>query len=287
MQKITRHFRTTLTIAIFILAISATGATAATFTVTNINDDGTGSLREAITQANSNAQADTINFDAAFFNVPRTITLTSGELRITRDDSTGFNLGRLLTVNGPGANLLTISGNNASRVFFVSLYANLAMSGITVRDGNGVGTILNSEGISGGGMLADRAVVSLSNVTFRNNSAAGSGGGLYLSALKSLTITDSLVTENHANVSGGGFIDYDGDIKVIRNTTISNNSAVNNVGGAFIRRGMITMENCLITGNKAGLTGAPGGGGNSGGLNFFQADGTVTDTVISNNSAGL
>ncbi|HXG86672.1 MAG TPA: hypothetical protein VNI84_21820 [Pyrinomonadaceae bacterium] len=41
---------------------------------------------------------------------------------------------------------MTISGNNTSRVFYVSTYGNLAMSGITVRDGNGVGTVLNNEG---------------------------------------------------------------------------------------------------------------------------------------------
>ncbi len=291
MQTITKLFRNTLTIATLILTISAINAAAATFTVTNNNDSGAGSLRDAITQANTNAQADTINFDAAFFNVPRTITLTTGELRITRDGSPGFEIGRLLTINGPGANLLTISGNNASRVFYVSTHGNLAMSGITVRDGNGVGTVLNNEGVSGGGMIAHVAYISLSNMTFRNNSVTGSssGGAIYLSGIRSFTMTDSLVTENTAGY-GGGIYDF-GDTPVLTqrfftNTTISNNTAANRSGGAFITGGTTTMTNCRITGNKAVSTLPAGGAASVGGLTLF-GPATVTDTVISNNTAGI
>ena len=228
-------------------------------------------------QANSNAQDDTIAFAAAFFGTPRTITLTTGELLLTRDDSTSFNIGRLLTINGPGANLLTISGNNASRVFAATLYANVVLSGMTVRDGNGVGFVINNEGQSGGGLLAHNCVVSLSNMTFRNNTVPNGGGALYLSALQSFTLTNLLVTENRAS-DVGGIYDYNSGVKVVRNTTISNNSATDDVGGAFFRLGTITMENCLVTGNTAANS--------SGGLDFYAVDGTVTDTVVSNNSAG-
>ena len=62
----------------------------ATFVVTNLNDSGPGSLRQAILSANANSPAaDTINFQAGLTG---TITLTSGELAIT--DS--------VTINGPG-----------------------------------------------------------------------------------------------------------------------------------------------------------------------------------------
>ncbi len=65
-----------------------------TLTVTNTNDAGSGSLRQAIIDASS---GETIKF-----SVTGTIRLTSGQLTIDKN----------LTINGPGANLLTISGNN-------------------------------------------------------------------------------------------------------------------------------------------------------------------------------
>src|SRR6185295_3027530 len=68
--------------------------------VTNTNDSGPGSLRETIADACPNA---TITFDTAgVFATPRTITLTAGELLIDKN----------LVIAGPGANRLTVSGNN-------------------------------------------------------------------------------------------------------------------------------------------------------------------------------
>src|SRR5262249_18147504 len=80
--------------------------TPATFTVLSTLDDGSvGSLRWAVEQANAAAGADTIDFDTAVFATPQTITLTSGRLW----------LARATTITGPGANLLSISGNHASQ----------------------------------------------------------------------------------------------------------------------------------------------------------------------------
>ena len=77
-----------------------------TFTVLNLADSGAGSLRQAILDAEANPGADVVAFAKG---VKGTITLTSGELGITSD----------LTVSGPGANTLTISGNDSSRIFNV------------------------------------------------------------------------------------------------------------------------------------------------------------------------
>ena len=86
--------------------------------VTTLDDSGPGSLRQAIAEA---APGDTIDFA-----VTGTITLTSGELVIDKD----------LTIAGPGATNLTVSGNNASRVFHV-LGGVVAVSGLTTAEGNG------------------------------------------------------------------------------------------------------------------------------------------------------
>src|SRR5260370_30342064 len=76
-----------------------------TFTVENLADSGLGSLRQAILDANALPGADLIGFAPAARH--GTLALTGGELRITDH----------LTIDGPGANRLTVSGNNTSRVF--------------------------------------------------------------------------------------------------------------------------------------------------------------------------
>jgi hypothetical protein len=87
-----------LTLLLFIALGFVQAASAATFSVTNANDNGAGSLRQAIINANNAAGADTITFDSTFFSTARTINLTTGELAIS--DS--------VTIQGPGANLLTV-----------------------------------------------------------------------------------------------------------------------------------------------------------------------------------
>jgi hypothetical protein len=80
------------------LALAAT-ADAGTLTITNADDGGPGSLRDAIGQARSG--------DTIVFAVSGTIVLTGGEIAISKD----------LDIEGPGAALLSISGNNRSRIF--------------------------------------------------------------------------------------------------------------------------------------------------------------------------
>jgi len=84
---------------------TGTSAAAATFAVINTSDSGAGSLRQAILGANAAPGADEITFA----HLHGTITLTSGQLDITDD----------LTIAGPGAKELAVSGNDSSRVFDV------------------------------------------------------------------------------------------------------------------------------------------------------------------------
>ena len=86
--------------------------------VTNTNDSGPGSLRCAIASAFT---GDTITFAP---NVGPQINLTSGELLIQKD----------LTIQGPGAKVLTVSGSSLSRVFRVN-GAQVTMSGLTIANG--------------------------------------------------------------------------------------------------------------------------------------------------------
>src|SRR6516162_2574228 len=88
-------------------------------TVTNLSDAGAGSLRQAILDTPA---AGTVDFQPGLSG---TITLTSGELLINKD----------LAISGPGAGLLTVSGNSASRVFEVAASTTVNISGLTIANG--------------------------------------------------------------------------------------------------------------------------------------------------------
>src|SRR5262245_17028738 len=108
-SKSTRAFVSVAIVITWVALCLMTGTrrvSAATFTVTNTNDTGTGTLRQAIIDANGMAGADIINFAAG---VTGTITLGSALPVITGD----------VTINGPGAGVLTVSGANSFRVFII------------------------------------------------------------------------------------------------------------------------------------------------------------------------
>src|SRR5437870_1321664 len=103
----------------WITFLAVVAAKANTVTVMNNNDSGSGSLRAAIAATAANG---TIVFDPS---VTGTITLTSGELAI----------GGNLTIIGPGAKVLAVSGNNASRVFDISSGVTVNISGLSLVEG--------------------------------------------------------------------------------------------------------------------------------------------------------
>ena len=137
--------------------------------VTNTDDSGIGSLRQVV--------ADALPGDTIQFAVTGTITLTSGEIVIDKD----------LAITGPGGGGVTISGNNASRVFLVDS-GTLAMSGLTIRDGLAQGGAgpdngqYNGAGGGGAGMggalfVNTGSEAGLDNMVFENCAALGGAGG--------------------------------------------------------------------------------------------------------------
>jgi VCBS repeat-containing protein len=156
-----------------LLGLGASPAYAATIAVTTTADSGPGSLREAIASA---APGDTIAFNLS--GCPCIITLAS-QLEITKS----------LIITGPGASQLTISGNNAVRVFFINPGAPGATSGppatsptvtitdLTIAGGRGVGGAGSQNGGGaaglGGGLFGNGGTVTLARVVFANNQALG------------------------------------------------------------------------------------------------------------------
>lgn len=119
------------------LAVPAMAGLLATFTVTNLNDSGAGSLRQAITDANAGAGADSIVFQAG---VTGTITPTSELPAITES----------LTITGPGRTDLTLSGGFARLSFDDgddAVHQDAAVSGITF-SGTSFYAILSQENLS-------------------------------------------------------------------------------------------------------------------------------------------
>ncbi|MFN5857624.1 MAG: FG-GAP-like repeat-containing protein, partial [Pseudanabaenaceae cyanobacterium] len=257
----------------------------ANFTVTNTNNSGAGSLRDAIAQANALAGADTISFAGVFSDGNTsndTITLTS-ELSLNGD----------LTINGSGGDLVTISGNNASRVFTVGGGVNVTLNALTLIGGNAGGgfgggiynngtltltnsTLSNSTASAGGGIWNQGGTLTLTNTTLSSNTASGNGGGMTING-GTVTITNSTLNSNRANGDFGGGIDNNGNLTV-SNSTFSGNSAANR-GGALWNYSTLSLSNSTFSGNIA-----PNGGG------VYYQQGTITtlqnnlfaDSTISN-----
>lgn len=228
------------------------------FTVTNLDDSGDGSLRQAILDANANPGADTIVFQD---ELSGTITLTSGELLITDD----------VTINGPGIFSIIVSGNNSSRVFEVGSAVTVTISGLTISNG-GI-TTDNGAGIKNSGVK-----LTLTNVVLSGNSATSNtvGGGIFNSLGSALEITGSTLSSNSVSLGGGGGINNQGTL-TITGSTLSGNSS--GFGGGLLTGGTSTVLNCTFSGNSSTLANSGGGGGiaNTGTLN-------VSFTTLSGNS---
>jgi hypothetical protein len=252
------------------------------------------SLREAIASAGVN---DTINFLPSLTSGgPAVLTLTRGELFIDNR----------ITIQGPGANLLTIdaSGNDptplvdngdGSRVFriehtIIIAPLSVTISGLTLAGGD-VGPTDHG---GTGGAIWNNQNLTLSNVIVAGNAASVRAGGIHHEAsqateqnhlMTKLTLVNSTVTDNVAGDGGGLVIHGAADII---NSTISSNHAnmissndFGTGGGvffvtAFTTDSKFTIKDSLIDDNHA----AEGGGiYNNGGVL------TITNSTFTANSA--
>jgi hypothetical protein len=202
-----------------------------TFTVTNLLDGGPGSLRAAITAANANPGADTIDFGVA-----GTIALKSGELDIT--DS--------LTINGPGINSLTVSGNNTSRVFGLTGNPTVSIADLTVANGATAGSPGGGIYMAGGNVTLDRVAVS-GNTANSQFGGQGAGGGFYVAG-GTLTLDHSTLSSNQAVGANGYTITY--------SQVFPAGSAAG--GGLYVAGGMVYVNQSTFSSNRAlGGTGNP------------------------------
>jgi hypothetical protein len=245
-----------------------------TLTVTNLLDTGVsgdGSLRGEIAAA---ASGDQIVFADSLAGQTITLNAANGRLALNKD----------LTIQGPGADELTVSGNNATGVFNIAAGATDTITGLTIADGQ--------DGVHGGGIV-NHGTLMLDNCTLSGNHVVGDmagGGGIFNDG--TLTLDHSTLSDNHSHATGfvgygegGGGIDNHGTL-TIHYSTLSGNTApsdqlfgLGGQGGGIFNRGTLTLDHSTLSDNHAGNGDSGGGIANSG-------TAAVTNSTLSDNHAG-
>ncbi len=289
-----------ISICLFMLSLGlCPAALAATITVDTVDDvsadDGQCSLREAIIAANDNDAGtsncvagddndDTIDFDPVVFDPAATETiLLGGSLPdITRD----------LIITGPGADALTIDGDNAFSIFTIDSGGSsrtLEISGLTLSGGSAVNggavfvnsgdtlelsfcTLMDNEASTdGGGIFNDSGTVVVTECDIDDNEAAGLGGGISNKNGGLVQLFQSTVSNNISDGDGGGIHNDEGTVEITdstiwRNVSLARGSGIENLD-------TVELVNTTISGNIGiGLSNATG------------ADATLTNCTVADNS---
>jgi predicted outer membrane repeat protein len=266
-----RFMRRTTRFAIAVLLLESMtmmSSHAATITVTNTNDSGPGSLRQAIAVAHDG--------DRITFAVSGTITLTSGALVVAKN----------VTISGPGADHLSIVGMPFQSVFSVGA---ATISGLTIRDG--------AVGIDNGGMLTVMNCVISGNsvggihngssLTVVNSNVSDNFFGIYNITGELGVVTATILSTTVSGNSAGGVVAsphfFGGRAYItISDCTISGNFSTTGGGGIFATNTSLNVANSTISGNS---TGSSGGGISVSGSDLVPGS-SIVNSTISGNSAG-
>lgn len=199
------------------------------YIVTNTNDSGPGSLRQAIAQDTDDS---TITFDASLSG--QTITLKS-QLMVTRP----------MTIDGANAPGLILSGGSATRVLLVDSTSIVGLRNLTIEGGNAS---------TGGGVYNAQGTLILSSDTIAYNTAFD-GAGVTNAAGATIDVAESTIADNVASAptatASGGGIDNLGTLSVL-NSTVASNSAL--VGGGLRNEsgGTVVLFDTIVANNTAG-----------------------------------
>jgi len=214
------------------------------------------SLRGAITAANASPGADTITLQTGTYN----LTIAgAGENNNATGDLDILAAGGDLIIQGNGAGVTIIDGNNSDRVFHVcpggGCVNTVTFSGVTIRNGR----VLAS---GGGGIRNEGGATIVDGSTVSSNTAINGGG---ISNFATLTVTNSTIggigAGNQTVVgNGGGIYNYAGTVTVDSSTIISN-TAANNGGGIWNQVTLNVQNGSIIGGAGAGNQATNDGGG--------------------------
>lgn len=224
--------------------------------VTSTADSGAGSLREAIACA---VAGDTITFDPTLTG--GTITLTSAPLTIVPS----------LTIDGTGAPGLTLSGNNARRIFTLG-----GTNPITIT------TLALVHGAADlGGAIWSSNPLYLEQVSFADNSASSTGGAVYVLGASAQIITGTF-SYNSAGSGGGGAVASINAPLELRGGTLSHNSSTGQGGAVHVSgMGTLVMSGTVLSSNQSTLADHPNIVG--GGAAYAASGAVLTNTVFTSN----
>ena len=225
-------------------------------TVTNTNDSGPGSLRQALADVND---GDTINFA-----VTGTIGLTSGELLVDK----------AITISGPGAENFAVNGNAKSTVFHIAPAQTVTISGLTITNGIASGNSV------GGGIYNDHSTLTVNNSTISGNQGGGIGNDGQRNGAATLQINNSRISSN----SGGAISNYGAYVGYAA-VQINSSSMTGNGGYGIFSVGCleshgcgqasVQVDSCTLSANNGGIFADP----------FSQL--LVTNSTLSGNDIGV
>ena len=219
-------------------------------------------LRAAIQEANSATTDDTINFSLA---ASSSITLNSVLPEL---------LGNLV-INGPGADMLTVQRNTVGgtpdfRIFTINSGATVAMTGLTIANGN-------LTGMNNGGGLRNDGNLTLTNCSFFGNNVEQVGGAIFDNGA-SLTLNGCNIggtspgQPNVGAAGGSGIYNNTGALSITGGSIVGNSNI-----GVFVAGGTATMDGVAITNNGSSSTG--------GGVTALNVTANIINCLIANNTA--
>ena len=196
-------------------------------------------LRAAVVAANSNAGADTIVFAPDFGG---DIPLATTQLNVTDD----------LTIQGPGAQVLSVSGKQDARIFEFEAGHRYAVSGLTLKNGAPTPVQGGKAGsFSYGGAIQNFGDLTVSECLFTNNRA--NFGAAIRSVNAKLTVSACAFVGNNPSVVGSQNITSHGDAGAGNSTIVRNSTFFNNGRAVVNQGGALQVRNCTITGNQIGI----------------------------------
>ena len=233
-----------------LFAYASSPVQAATLTVNSLADgapanDGQCTLREAILNANADAQSGSTDCasgsgsDAIRVGVSGTVQLSEALPNLSSD----------MQIVGPGADQFMVRRNTGGdyRIFVITSNGTepvVSISGITISNGNASQTL-------GGGIL-NFGTLTVTDSTISGNSAFRGGG---ISNHETLTVTRSTISGNRADLGGGIYSDTGNLYNLSKRTTVTNSTISGNSsprgGGVLNWDGLTVIEHSTMTRNTA------------------------------------
>ncbi len=267
------NFRRVFPLVGLVVALFPVASQAATYVVDRLDDgnvagcsaaDNDCTLRGAMTLANRGAGDDTLAFAPA---VRGTITIEGAPLPVISGQ---------FAVEGPGANLLKISGAGQLGLFDIAPTGGLTVSGLTLVRGNR----------ASGSLIFDRGVLTANDCAFQDGFASGAGGAIFVNSASATLNRCTL--NNNLSANGGGAISFVGaaprDVLSLSNCTVTGNSARLTGGAIAANGGLVRIESSTIANNSSGFAGAVSADGSASSSRFSRIE--VANSIIARNRMG-